>query len=169
MNSLDKIFLPLLHPQYVLQPSTNAPGLLLHAAHGLALPLLAGAQHPITDLEEVIRAHWAHRTPVPVWAVAVGPVMGLQQDLKPADARDLSTCEQHQMEVSKSFLQMRPVEVRMMSWTLLTRQTYHKGVCLCLTSPLQMMKTLANKKHMNMLIRVTLTLWHVETNSSVRG
>ena len=73
MNSPGKIFPPLLHLQYVLQPSANAPGLLLHATHGPALPLLAGAQHLITDQEEVIRACWA---PVPVWAVAVGPVMG---------------------------------------------------------------------------------------------
>ena len=49
-----KVFPPLLHLQYVLQPSTNAPSLLLRAAHGLALPLLAGAQHPITDQEEVV-------------------------------------------------------------------------------------------------------------------
>ena len=66
--------------------------------------------------------------------------MGPKLGLKLVQARDLSTHEQHQMEVSKSSLGMRPVEVRMMSWTLPMRQMYHKGVCPCLTSLPQMMR-----------------------------
>ena len=86
MNSLGKVFPLLPHPQYILQPSTNTPGLLLRMAHGLTLPLLVGAQHPLTD-REVVRAHRAHRAPAPAWAAAVGPVRGPLQDPKPAHVR----------------------------------------------------------------------------------
>ena len=61
------------------------------------------------DQEGVIRAHWAHWAQVPDLAIAVGPVMGPKLDPKPAQARDLSTHEQRQMEVLKSSLEMRPV------------------------------------------------------------
>ena len=47
-----------------------------------------------------------------------------------------------------------------MCWTLPMRQTYHKGVCLCLTSPLQMMRTLTNARHVSLPIRVILTSQH---------
>ena len=50
VNSPGRAFPPLLPlPQHILQPSENVPGLLLCATHGLVLPLLAGAQCPITD------------------------------------------------------------------------------------------------------------------------
>ena len=91
-------------------------------ARSLALPPLAGAQHPLADWE-VIWARQGHWAPVMVRAVAVGPAMGPQQDPKPAQMRDLSTHEQHQVEVSKSSLQMRPVRARRMPWTLPRRQT----------------------------------------------
>ena len=55
-------------------------------------------------------------------------MMGPQLDPKPAPVRDQSTCEQRQMEVSKSSREMRPVEARMMSWTLPMRQMYLKEV-----------------------------------------
>ena len=88
-----------------------------------------GVRHLSADQEGIIRAHQVHWAWVPDLAVAVGPVMGPKLDPEPAQARDLSTREQHQMEVLKSSLEMRPVEARMMSWTLPMRQTYHKGVC----------------------------------------
>ena len=125
--------------------------------HGPVLPLLAGAQCLIMDQDEVPQACQAHQAQVPDLAVAVGPVMGPQHGPKPVDTRDLSTHEQHQMEVSKSSLQMRPVEVRRMSWTLPMRQMSHKGVCPCLTSPLQMMRTLTNARHVNSPAKMILT------------
>ena len=108
VNSPGKVFLPLLllyHPHHVLHPSANTPGLSLCTTCGLA-------QGPITDQDEVPRAHQAQ---VPYLAVAVGPVAGPQHGPKPLDARDLSTHEQHQIKVLKSSLQMRPLEVRRMS------------------------------------------------------
>ena len=88
--------------------------------------------------------------------------------------RDLSTRKQCQMEALKSSLEMRPVVERMMSWTLLMRQTYHKGVCLCLTSLPDISAdddedSRKCKVHANMLAKVTLTSQHGETNSSMRG
>ena len=65
------------------------------------------------DQDKVPQAHQAHQAWVLDLAVAVGPVAGPQHSPKPVDMRNLSTLEQHQMEVSKSSLQMRPVEVRM--------------------------------------------------------
>ena len=114
-------------------------------------------------------ARLTHRALVPVRAATVGPAMGPQQDPKPVETRDLSTREQYQVEVLKSSLQMRPVEARRMSWTLPTRQTYHKGACLCLTSLLQMTRTLANARRTNLPAKVTLTSWRGKTNSSVMG
>ena len=73
------------------------------------------------------------------------------------------------MEVSKSSLQMRPAEVRRMSWTLPMRQMSHKGVCPCLTSPPQMMRTLTNAKRGNLHAKMILTLLHGEASSSTMG
>ena len=112
-------------PQEVL-PSTSSSAVcspskrrcaksLLRTAHSLAPPLLARVWHPSADQEGVVQAHRVHRARVPDLAVAVGPVMGPQLNPKPAQVRDQSTREQHQMEVLKSSLEMRPVGVRMMS------------------------------------------------------
>ena len=46
-------FPPLPHLPYIHQPSTNMPGLLLPVAHGLALPPLVGAPHPLVDQEVI--------------------------------------------------------------------------------------------------------------------
>ena len=158
-----------LPPQYALHPSADAPNPLLRTTHGPAPPLLVGVQCPSADQEGVIWAHLVHRAQVPDPAVAVGPVMGPKLDPKPVQARDLSTRKQHQMEVLKSSLEMRLVQARMMSWTLPTRQTYHKGVCPCLTSLPQMMRIPAKAKHVNLPAKVTLTSRHGKTNSSMKG
>ena len=138
------VFPPLLPLQYTLHPSADAPSPLLRNAHGLAPPLLARVQHLSMDQERVIQAHRVHWDWVPGLAVAVGPKTGPQLGPKPAQVRDWSTHEQRQLEVLKSSLEMRPVEVRMMSWTLPMRQMCHKAVCPCLTSLPQTMRILAN-------------------------
>ena len=164
-----KVFPPLLPPQYALHPSADVPSPLLHTARGPARPLLARVWHLSADQEGVIQAHWVHQAQVLDLVVAVGPVMGPKLDPKPVQVRDLSTHEQHQMGVSKSSLEMKPVEARMMSWTLPMRQMCHKGVCPCLTSLPQMMRTLVNAKRMNLHAKVIPNSRHGKTNSCVKG
>ena len=68
------------------------------------------------DQDEVPLAHQACRALVLDLAVAVGLRVDPQHGPRPVPMKDLSILEQHQMEASKSFLQMRswPVEVRRM-------------------------------------------------------
>ena len=84
----------------------------LHVAHGPAPPLpLAWVPGQVVDQDEVPQAHPACR----VLVLGLAAVVGLTKCPQPTDMRDLSTPEQHQMEASKSFLQMRPVQVSRMS------------------------------------------------------
>ena len=68
-------------------------------------------------------------------AVAVGPVTGSQARSKAsAGVRSGPLTNSVCWKCRMSSMEMRPVEVRMMSWTLPMRQMYHKAVCPCLTS-----------------------------------
>ena len=160
------VFPPLL--QYTLHPNTDVPSPSLRNAHGLA-PLLvqkfsirAWVKRESFELIEFIRIGFCDL------AVAVSPKAGLQLDPKPVQVWDRSTHKQRHLEVSKSSLEMKPVRVRMMSWILPMRQMCHKVVCPCLTSPPQMMRILTNARRMSLPIKMTLTLRHGKTNSSVK-
>ena len=56
-----------------------------------------------------------------------------------------------------------------MSLTLPMRQISHRGVFPCLKSPPQMMRTVANAKHVNLHTKMILTLLHREKSSSMTG
>ena len=124
--------------RHVKSPLHNArsPGHLLMRALLLSV-----------DQEGVVPAHCVHQNRVLGLAVAVSPKAGPQPDPKPVQAQDLSTQEQRQSKLLKSSPEIKPVEVRMMSWTLQMRQMCPKAVCPCLTSPPPIMRIPANAKH----------------------
>ena len=162
----------LMHPrsllplQSALHPNADTPSPLLRNAHSLT-PLRMRSRHQGTDQKVVVQAHWVHPDQVLSLAVAVGPAKGPQLDLKPAQVRDWPTHEQHRLAASKSFLEMRPVEMMMMPCTLPTRQMCLKAVCPFLISLSLMMRILTNAKHVSLLVKVTPTSRRGKTNSLV--
>ena len=87
--------------------------------------------HQGADQGEVDRVHQVHQNPVLGLAVAASHRVGPQLGPKPVQAHDQFTQLQHQPEVLRSSLGMKPVGSSTMFHTLLMRQMCPKAVYLC--------------------------------------
>ena len=122
--------LSLLPLQSILHPNAGMPSPLLRNTRSLT-PLPMRSRHLGMNPKVVIWTHRVHPDQVLGLSVAVGPVRGLQSDLRPAQVWYRPTHDQHRLAALKSFLE-RPVEVMVMKTpcTLLMREMCLKAVCL---------------------------------------